>query len=91
MSPLFARGVLLAALAWASAPAPAQSRPDPADPKAAVPELRPRSALAGYRRLSDDPPADWRAANETVTRIGGWRTYLREAQAPEPKASEVKR
>ena len=89
MSSLLVRGVLLAALAWASAQA--QPRPDPADPKAAVPELRPRSALAGYRRLSDDPPADWRAANDTVTRIGGWRSYLREAQAPEPKASEVQR
>lgn len=89
MSPLLVRGMLLAALAWPSGQA--QSRPDPADPKATVPELRPRSALAGYRRLSDDPPADWRAANETVTRIGGWRTYLREAQAPEPKASEVQR
>jgi hypothetical protein len=88
MSPLFVCGVLLAALAG---PSQAQPRPDPADPKAAVPELRPRSALAGYRRLSDDPPADWRAANDTVTRIGGWRSYLREAQAPEPKASEVKR
>lgn len=89
MSPLPFCGVLLAALAWPAAQA--QSRPDPADPKAAVPELRPRSALAGYRRLRDDPPADWRAANETVTRIGGWRSYLREAQAPEPKASEAQR
>lgn len=89
MSPMFVCGVLLAALAWPSAQA--QPRPDPADPKLAVPELRPRSALAGYRRLGDDPPIDWRAANETVARIGGWRTYLREAQAPEAKASEVKR
>jgi hypothetical protein len=65
---------------------PARSA-DPADPRAEVPPLRHASALDRYKRLSAEPPQDWRAAHETVARIGGWRAYLREANAPEPAAS----
>lgn len=56
---------------------------DPLDAKAAVPALVYRSALTGYRRLSDDEPVPWREANDTVGRIGGWRAYAREASEPE--------
>lgn len=80
-------GALLAAVSTALAAPP----PDPADPTAPVPELRPRTALSAYRRLADDPPLPWREANQRVTRIGGWRSYLREAQAPEPAASGAAR
>ena len=80
-------GALLAALTAAAAAPP----PDPADPRSPVPEFRPPSALAAYRRLADDPPVPWREANERVTRIGGWRSYLREAQAPERPASGAAR
>ncbi len=49
------------------------------------------SAFEGYRRFTDAPPTDWRSANETVGRIGGWRAYAREAQgaesAPAPGAA----
>ena len=74
-----------------AAPAEAARRPDPADASVAVPATPHRTALTGYRRLTDDAPRAWRESNETVARIGGWRTYLREAQAPDPKASEVGR
>lgn len=33
-----------------------------------------------YQGWRDEPVADWRALNERVGEIGGWRTYLREAQ-----------
>lgn len=33
-----------------------------------------------YRGWRDEPLQDWRAANERVGEIGGWRTYLRESQ-----------
>jgi hypothetical protein len=33
-----------------------------------------------YQRWRAAPLEDWRAANERVGAIGGWRTYLREAQ-----------
>lgn len=52
---------------------------DPLDAKATVPALVYRSALTGYRRLSNDEPMPWREANDTVGRIGGWRAYAREA------------
>jgi hypothetical protein len=39
-----------------------------------------RSAFSGYRGFADQPVAPWRESNDTVGRIGGWRTYAREAQ-----------
>lgn len=33
-----------------------------------------------YQRWRDEPLVDWRTANDRVGEIGGWRTYLREAQ-----------
>jgi hypothetical protein len=62
-------------------PAP---RPDPLDAKAAVPAAVHLSPLRAYRPASDTAVGSWREANDTVTRIGGWRTYLREAAQPEP-------
>ena len=64
-------------------PAATAARPDPLDPKASVPALRYESSLLQYRRLGEDQPVAWRDANDAVARIGGWRTYAREAQQPE--------
>ncbi|MDP1650823.1 MAG: hypothetical protein Q8M01_21860 [Rubrivivax sp.] len=44
------------------------------------------STLANYRRLGEVPVGSWREANDTVTRIGGWRAYTREAKQPEGPA-----
>ena len=41
-----------------------------------------RSAFEGYRPFSDAPVSAWREANDTVGRIGGWRSYAREAAQP---------
>lgn len=54
----------------------------PLDSQERVPAVRYQSAFDGYRRLQDTQPGDWRAANETVGRIGGWRVYAREAEPP---------
>jgi hypothetical protein len=80
----FARAALAcAALTLAAVAAPAQApKRDAADPAAPVAAATYRSAFAGYRRLADPTPADWKGANETVERIGGWRAYAREASAP---------
>lgn len=64
----------------------AANAPDPADAKAAVPPIGYRSAFTGYRPLSDDK-LGWKQANDEVGHIGGWRSYAREANAPEPAAS----
>lgn len=63
-------------------------RPDPLDPRVAVPAVTYRSPLAGYKRHAEEPVVSWQKSNETVNRIGGWRTYTREAarelSAPPP-------
>ncbi|MBC7548004.1 MAG: hypothetical protein H7224_05090 [Polaromonas sp.] len=41
-----------------------------------------QSALEGYQSYTDDKLVDWKAANETTARIGGWRAYAKEASAP---------
>lgn len=61
--------------------------PDPLDARAATKPLQHRSAFDGYRRLADEPPMNWRDANDTVKRIGGWRSYAREAAPSAPAAS----
>ena len=55
------------------------ARTDPWDPTAQVPALVYDSSLTASRPPSEAPPS-WRQANDTVTGIGGWRTYARQAQ-----------
>ena len=78
--------LLLAALA-PTAPAAAEPRPDPLDARVAVPALRYSSSLAGFRTWGDTTPMAWKDANDNAARIGGWRAYAREAQAPAAGAS----
>lgn len=77
--------LLLLAGAAAQAQPPSKPAPlaDPLDANAAVPPLVHRSALSTYRPAGEVPLRSWKDANDTVTRIGGWRSYLREANAPE--------
>ena len=81
MPMLFPRaGALLAACAALSVVA--QPRPDPTDARAKVPPATVKKAASAPS--TDDPPRiDWRAANDRVERVGGWRTYARETLPPE--------
>lgn len=87
------RGIPAATLLVAASVAHAQGAPggteraDPLDAQARVPAVTYTSPLANYRRLGDDRPVPWKEANETVTRIGGWRAYTREAQQPNAAAA----
>ena len=82
--------LLAAALAAQAQPTaqrePRAAKPDPQDARASVPTLVYTSSLSQYRRLSDEKLISWREANDTVTGIGGWRAYAREAQQPEAAA-----
>lgn len=91
-----ARRLLPVTLALATAIAGAQGAPasappqprfpaDPLDAKAEVPQFIYRSSLATYRRLGEDESVPWREANGRVGRIGGWRAYAREANAPDAR------
>lgn len=83
LAPVPALTLALALALPAAAQRPAAPAADPADPRAAVPRTAWRSSLGDYRRYVE-PAANgsWRDANDTVTRIGGWRTYAREALPP---------
>jgi hypothetical protein len=69
-----------------AAPGPVR---DPAQPAAEVPRTGYRSAFTGYRPWQEQGVGDWRALNDRVGRIGGWRTYLREAQQAPPLPAPV--
>ena len=68
-------------LAWAEPPpaAPAQ-RPDPSEAGVAVPAVVYQSAFGDYKRLGVDKAIPWKAANDEVAQIGGWRAYAKEAR-----------
>jgi hypothetical protein len=83
---LAAIGLCLTATAQAQPASPA-ARPDPLDARASVPAALHDSVLQRYRGSGAVKVGNWKDANDTVTRIGGWRSYLREAAQPEAPAS----
>ena len=48
-------------------------------PAPPVSTLSYRSAFEGYKPHTDDKPLNWKDANDTTGRIGGWRAYAKEA------------
>jgi len=66
---------------------PPKPAADPLDATVKVPPLVYRSTLSTYRRAGEFESVPWREANDRVGRIGGWRAYAREANAPDPAAS----
>lgn len=64
--------------------APPAQRPDPLNAQTEVPPAVHQPAFAAYRAAAEPQVGSWKAANDTVTRIGGWRAYAREAAAPAP-------
>ena len=86
ISPIPSALLLVAALT-AAASCAAQTKPDPLDATAKVPALKFSSSLSGFRGFGDDKPVPWKEANDKTARIGGWRTYAREAREPSPAAS----
>ena len=73
------------------APAVAQkkARPDPADSKVSVPPVIYVSPLKQYQPLGDENVTSWKAANDLVGKIGGWKTYAKEAQATESPGQPI--
>ncbi len=58
-----------------------------ADP--AAPALRHDSVFQRYQRFEDQAVGPWQKANETVGRIGGWRSYARETANTAPTAQTL--
>lgn len=81
--------VLLAVPVLAVAQGRPTAMPDPLDAAAPVPPVVHHSSLRARARTADVPVGSWREANDAVARIGGWRSYLREAQTPGPGAAST--
>ena len=61
--------------------------PDPGDPRASIPSVQYRSMFEKYRPLGNDKVGDWKTANYTVRRIGGWKVYAQESHEAEAAPS----
>jgi hypothetical protein len=79
----------LAALFAGAVAAQQPARPDPADPKAAVPAQRYESVFKTYRPYADSELARWREANEEVGRLGGHVGHVPNAAQPRKPAPQV--
>ena len=73
------------AVQWAGFGA-AFAAPDPANAQAPVPPIQYRSPFRDYRPLGDDKLLSWKASNDEVAKIGGWRVYAKEAREPQAAA-----
>lgn len=63
-----------------TAPGSASPKPTPSTSPGTPAPLHYQSPFAGYQRFDAPAVGNWRQANDTVRDIGGWRSYLREAQ-----------
>ena len=57
----------------------AYAAPEPADSQASVASSLYRSPFHDYRPLGEEKLLPWKATNDEVARIGGWRAYAKEA------------
>lgn len=83
-----------AVLALVALPGFAQVNPAPAEPisnpktavvaQAAPTALPYRSVFDGYQPFTDEKTRSWKDSNDTVGKIGGWRSYAKEAAEPAP-------
>ena len=69
-----------------AAQTPAPVPPAPAPEATPASTLTYRSAFEGYKPYTDDKLLNWRQANDTTGRVGGWRAYAKEARQPAAKA-----
>ena len=73
--------------------APAASAPHSASSSAALKTESAsapfRSAMQGYKPYTDEKTVDWKQANDSTGKIGGWREYAKEAQQPDSAADSA--
>ena len=60
----------------------AASAPDAANLLEQTPSIQYKSLFRDYRPLGEDKRTSWKAANDEVGKIGGWRVYAREKNEP---------
>lgn len=80
---IFFLAPFLALLCLCSAAAGAQPAAAPATASSpAAPLAGYQSVFQDYTAYTDEKTVDWKTANDTTARIGGWRAYAKEASAP---------
>jgi hypothetical protein len=77
--------ILLAPVAGAQEPAAQRPAASSAASAVASPALTYASTFAAYRPWSAGETPGWRAANDRVAAVGGWRAYLRQVQEGSPR------
>ena len=80
-------GVMLASASHAqpgpTTPAAASQASFPAPATLAAKSGAGASAFDGYKPYTDESLGNWKAANDNVAQIGGWREYAKQAQQPD--------
>ncbi|WP_312844501.1 hypothetical protein [Diaphorobacter nitroreducens] len=51
-------------------------------------QLSYRSSLSGYETYTEQSVQPWKAANDKVGEIGGWRTYAKEMRQAAPTTGQ---
>ena len=82
LTPSLLAALLQAVLATGTAHAQTAVPKIVAMPAAATAPEAYRSAFEGYQPYAEEKVTNWKAANATVDRIGGWREYAKQAQQP---------
>lgn len=76
-----------------TAPSPASQSVSPTSTPTSTKSVAHPPAFEGYKPYADVPVGNWKAANDTVAQIGGWRAYAKQAQQldnlPTPAAKAV--
>ena len=71
--------IVLSVVSWGGVTT-AWAAPDAANAAASTPSTQYQSPFRDYRPLGKDKLTLWKAANEEVGKIGGWRVYARDAR-----------
>ena len=81
---------IFAVLGLAASPVNAQTSTRATPASASTPVVQPSiqpvlgSIFDSYQPYTEEKIADWKQANDTAARIGGWRVYAKEAAEPGP-------
>ncbi len=73
----------------AAQPAAESTEKGATDVRVPVAPLTYQSPFARYRPMTDGAVGEWKAVNDEVARIGGWRAYAREVYEASLQAAPV--
>ena len=87
--------IVMALTLWGFGGSLAWTKPDKSNVDGAAstqtpsPSVHYKSPFSDYRPLGEDKRTPWKAANDEVAKIGGWRVYAREAAGDASRVEEA--